>query len=99
MKILVRRKTMIKEFAIKIADIQKRADEAYYKPHLKNYEPTPNENDLAAWIVDQVKPLKEMCCKLGIVKQVYVEAYKIYDFRNSGKPGYTLKDGKIVKIA
>ena len=36
-----------------------------------------------------------MCKTLGIVKQSYDEAYKIYDFRNSGKSGYGLVDGKI----
>ena len=41
---------------------------------------------------------QEMAIKLGICEEVYQEAYKIYDFRNSGKTGYTLKDGKIVKI-
>jgi hypothetical protein len=40
-----------------------------------------------------------MCQTLGIAEQVYEEAYKIYDFRNSGKEGYGLKDGKIVKTA
>jgi hypothetical protein len=93
MKILVRRKTIIKEFAKKIADIQKRADEIYYRDN----PPKKNNNELAAWITDKVIPLKEMCQGLGIVKQVYEEAYKIYDFRNSGKTGYTLIDGKIVK--
>jgi hypothetical protein len=97
MKILAFRKTIINEFAKKIADIQKRADIEYYKPHLEHYEPVPNENSHAAWLLDQVTPLKEMCQKLGIAKRVYEEAYKIYDFRNSGKDGYTLIDGKIVK--
>jgi hypothetical protein len=98
MNILVRRKTIIKEFAKQIADIQKKADMEYYKPHLKNYKPTANENDHADWILNQIHPLKKMCQYLGIIKEVYEEAYKIYDFRNSGKRGYTLKDNKIIKI-
>jgi len=93
MKIIVLRKTMIKLFAREIADLQKRADEIYYRDN----PPQAGKNDHASWLLDQVIPLKEMCQGLGIVKQVYKEAYKIYDFRNSGKAGYKLVDGKIVK--
>lgn len=98
MRFFITRKTIIKEFAEKIADIQRRSDLEYYKPHLKDYTPVKGENEQAAWVLDQIIPLKEMCKKLGIVEKVYEEAYKIYDFRNSGKTGYTLKNGKIVKI-
>ena len=95
MFILVRRKTMIKEFANEIANIYYRADKEYYKPHLKNYEPIPGENEQAAWILDQVNPLNRMCRHLRIIKEVYEEAYKIYDFRNSGKKGYVPDFSKI----
>ena len=95
MKILVRRKTIIREFAAKIAAIQKRADEHYYRDN----PPKVNKNDHASWLLDQTIPLNDMCKKLGILKKVYEEAYKIYDFRNSGKTGYTLVDGRIVKQA
>ena len=88
MNVLVRRKTIIKEFAKEIARLQKEADEWYYIKKNKMH---------SSWILDQVLELKEFATKLGIVNQVYSEAYKIYDFRNSGKSGYTLKDGKIVK--
>jgi len=98
MFILVSRKRMVKEFAEKIAAIQKKADKEYYKPHLKNFKPEEGMNEHAAWLVDQINPLKELCQKLGIVDRVYTEAYKIYDFRNSGKRGYGLKDGKIEKL-
>ena len=93
MRILVRRKTIIKEFAKRVADLQKRADKAYYRDN----PPKRNKNDRASWLLDQVYSLKNMCQELGIAGQVYKEAYKIYDFRNSGKLGYTLVDGKIVK--
>jgi hypothetical protein len=97
-RFLVTRKRIIREIAESIADAQRRADVEYYKPHLKNYKPEGNKNDHAAWILDQVLPLRRLGQKLGISKEVYEEAYKIYDFRNSGKSGYTLKDGKIVKV-
>lgn len=88
MKFLITRKNIIKEFAIKIAELQKDADRWYY---------IIKDNDHSSWLLDQIIPLKEMCQKLGIVKQVYKEALKIYDFKNSGKSGYTLKNGIIVK--
>ena len=93
MKLLVTRKYVIRKVAQQIAFLQKRADEVYYR----NNPPKENNDVLASWILDQVQPLKDLSQKLGICKQVYEEAYKIYDFRNSGKKGYTLKDGKIVK--
>lgn len=98
MKIITTRKTIIKEFAAKLADIHRRADHEYYKPFLNNYTPEPNKNEHAAWLLDQRIPINDMCNKLGITKQVYEEAYKIYDFRNSGKKGYKLKEGKIQKV-
>lgn len=88
MNILVTRKTIIKEFAKEIAKLQKEADEWFYIKKNKMH---------SSWILDQVLELKEFATRLGIVNQVYTEAYKIYDFRNSGKAGYILKDGKIVK--
>lgn len=93
MKFIVTRRRMIKEFAKQIASLQKRADEVYYRDN----PPKENENDHASWLLDQVIPLQKMCKGLGIERQVYQEAYKIYDFRNSGKDGYTLVNGKIVK--
>jgi len=93
MFIFVTRRKMVREFARQIARLQKRADEFYYKDN----PPKKNKNNHVSWILDQVYPLQKMCKELGIEKQVYKEAYKIYDFRNSGKTGYTLVNGKIVK--
>lgn len=76
MEFITTRKRMIKEFANKIAHLQMIADRWFYVS--KNQE-------MSSYMLDRVIPLKEMCEKLGIVKQVYDEAYKIYDFRNSGK--------------
>jgi hypothetical protein len=92
LRFLVTRKRIIKEIAENIAYLQKRADEVYYR----DAPPKRNGNDHASWLLDQVEPLKFFSIKLGICEQVYQEAYKIYDFRNSGKEGYTLRDGKIV---
>ena len=89
MKTLVRRKTIIKEFAKELARLQKKADEWFY---LKN-----NQNH-ADWILTKVDGIKGLAVSLNICEEVYKEAYKIYDFRNSGREGYTLKDGVIVQV-
>ena len=79
---------LINELAIKIADIQRKVDIWYYEQNNYNH---------AAWLLDQIIPLKEIANKYNICDDVYKIAYTIYDFRNSGRPGYTLQDGKIVK--
>lgn len=89
MNILIRRKTIIKEFAKELARLQKRADEWFY---LKN------DQKQADWILTKVEGIRGLSINFGICEEVYREAYKIYDFRNSGKPGYTLKDGVIVPL-
>ena len=90
MKFLVTRKTIIMEFAIELARLQKEADIWYYIRKNKNH---------SSWLLDQVEELKYFASKLGICNKVYEEAYKIYDFRNSCKKGYDLIDGKIKLVA
>ena len=46
------------------------------------------DKDMSNFELDKVTPLKYLSNKLGITKKVYEEAYKIYDFRNSGKKGF-----------
>lgn len=83
------RQEVINIFAQEMAKTQKKADKFYYKQDNK---------DMAAYCTDHALVIKNLAIKLGICEEVYQEAYKIYDFRNSGKTGYTLKDGKIVII-
>lgn len=92
------KRRIIKEFASKIAELQRRADEWYYKPHIKDYVPEKGSSDHASWLLDKIDPLDELCKRLGIIDEVYTEAYKIYDFRHSGENGYMLIDGKIVFV-
>jgi len=88
-KKLVFRKKVIDAIAFKIADLQRKADIEYYY----------NDNkERAGYLVEQVNPLKQLAIKLDICKEVYEEAYRIYDFKNSGKDGYILKNGKIIKM-
>lgn len=87
-KFIIIRGRVIEELAQQLARLQKKADYWYYQM---------NDRDHSSWLLDQVYPLKEFATKLGICEEVYERAYEIYDFRNSGKDGYTLKNGKIVK--
>lgn len=81
-----------------IADLQKSADEWYYKPGLKNYTPIKYSCEQASWCLDKCESVIDVASKLGFKKEVLNKAYEIYDFRHSGEEGYTLKDGKIVKV-
>lgn len=79
MKIIILRKTIIKAIAKDIAEYQRKADYFYY---------IKKDKEMSSFELDKVTPLKYLSNKLGITKEVYEEAYKIYDFRNSGKKGF-----------
>ena len=75
-------------FAEELASKQRKADLWFYNM---------NNKEMSDYILIGAETLKNLAIKLDICQEVYNEAYKIYDFRNSGKRGYTLKDGKIRK--
>lgn len=85
--IVITRKHIVEVLAQELAGLQRKADIWYYEH---------NNQDHSSWLVDQVYPVVDIARSLGIVDKVYARAYELYDFRNSGKSGYTLKDGKIV---
>lgn len=86
---ICRTKDVIEQFAQEIARLQRMADVAFY---------TCNDRDYSSWLCDQSYAIKELAQKMGIWNLVHARAVEIYDFRNSGKAGYTLKNGRIVKI-
>lgn len=79
MHTFVMRSTIIHEFAKQIAHQQKRADYWFY---------VQGDPEMSSYMLDGVHPLVHMCNRLGITDKVYEEAYKIYDFRDSGKDDY-----------
>lgn len=79
---------LTEELAQNIARLQYQADNWYYRKDNKN---------MSEYFLHQVTPLKDIAIKNGIDCNVFKKAYKIYDFRNSGKAGYILVGGKIVK--
>lgn len=81
MKIIefIEKKELISKFAKEMARLQKKADKYYY---------VENNKEMADYILIYATELKEFASKLGICKEMYQEAYKIYDFRNSGCDEY-----------
>ena len=84
-----RTKNVIEQFAQETARLQRMADVAFY---------TCNDREYSSWLCDQTYAIKSLAEKIGIWGLVHARAIEIYDFRNSGKNGYTLRDGKIVKV-
>lgn len=82
-------KSLVNNLAEGLAQYQKMADVAYY---------VNGSQEESSRMLDWAFVIKELASRMGICADVFARAYEIYDFRNSGKKGYTLKDGKIVKI-
>ena len=80
MKIFITRKKLIKKFAEEMARLQMEADRFYY---------INKDNKMSDFVLNYASELKDFSKRLGICNEMYQEAYKIYDFRNSGKKDYT----------
>ena len=70
---------LISKFAKEMARLQKKADKYYY---------IDNNKEMADYVLIYATELKEFAIKLGICEEMYEEAYKIYDFKYSGKKDY-----------
>lgn len=75
----ISRKKLISIFARELAKKHKRADYWLY---------IINDKDMSSYVLEVVEEIKALATELEIIKEVYEEAYTIYDFRNSGKKGY-----------
>ena len=84
----VTKEAVIDHLAYAMAHYQKKADEHYY---------IRGDVDHSAWLCDLFNGVVQVALNMGVTEEAYERAYEYYDFRNSGRPGYTLKDGKIVK--
>lgn len=82
MKLFVTKKKLIKKFAEELAYLQIRADWWYYVSKSKERQ------NMSSKELEAVTELRCICDDLGILKEVYDEAYKIYDFRTSGKKDF-----------
>lgn len=85
----IEKKELIQKFAKEMARLQKKADKYYY---------IDNNKDMADYVLIYATELKEFASKLGICEEMYQEAYKIYDFRNSGKKEYKLSQEQLEEL-
>ena len=84
MRLFITKKKLIKKFAEEMAYLQIRADWWF---SVANGEKEENRN-MSNMELEGVTELRCICNDLGILTEVYDEAYKIYDFRNSGKKNH-----------
>ena len=80
----------INKMAHFVAFCHSRADAYYYSE--------PREQDMVDYFMTRCDAARDICTMFECTSKVWAEAKKIYDFTNSGREGYTLRDGKIVKI-
>lgn len=75
----IEKKELITIFAKEMARLQKKADKYYY---------IDNDKEMTDFMLNYASEVKELSIKLGVCNEVYQEAYKIYNFRESGKKEY-----------
>ena len=97
------KKKLIKTLAEELAYLQIRADWWYYCFNDgKNPDKVIDEDaeitvrDMSSNELDLVTEVKTITMRFNILPKVYEEAYKIYDFRNSGKKDF-VPDIELIK--
>ena len=97
------KKKLIKTLAEELAYLQIRADWWYYcfcddsNPDKVLDEDTGiTVRDMSSNELDLVTEVKTIAMRFNILPKVYEEAYKIYDFRNSGKKDF-VPDIELIK--
>lgn len=92
---LITKKRLIKTLAEELAYLQIRSDWWYYcfadgknPDYVLDKETGITVQDMASSQLEFVTEVKTIAMRLEILPNVYEEAYKIYDFRNSGKKDF-----------
>ena len=98
MRLFITKKKLVKKLAEELAYLQIRADWWYYCFPGEKVDGDITKQDMSSKELDAVTELRCICNDLGILKEVYDEAYKIYDFRNSGKKDYSPNVALIKKL-
>lgn len=103
--LFIRKKRLIKTLAEELAYLQINADWWYYcfggssNPDKVLDEDTGvTARDMSSSNLDLVTEVRAIAVEFGILPQVYEEAYKIYDFRNSGKKDFVTDTEMIEKL-
>ena len=89
MRLFITKKKMIKMLAEELAYLQIRADWWYYCFSGEKVDEDITKQDMSSSELDLVTEVRAIAMRLDILPKVYEEAYKIYDFRNSGKKDFT----------
>lgn len=79
MNFIITRRKLIKELAYVIATTHIRADKWFY---------IHKDQEMSSWTLDGIISILKLCENLNITESVFEKAYKIYDFRNSGKKDF-----------
>ena len=98
MRLFITKKRLIKILAEEIAYLQIRADWWYYcfSNDMVDKENNITKQDMSSSELDLVTEVRAIAMRFDILPQVYEEAYKIYDFRNSGKKDF-VPDIELIK--
>lgn len=84
MRLFITKKKLIKELAEEMAYLQIRADWWYYVSKLSEV----TREEMSSNAIEEYDEVRRICYRLGILRETYNEALKIYDFRNSGNKDY-----------
>lgn len=98
MRLFITKKKLIKTLAEELAYLQIRADWWYYcfSGDIVDKESNITKQDMSSSKLDLVAEVKTIAMRFDILPKVYEEAYKIYDFRNSGKKDF-VPDIELIK--
>ena len=93
MRFFITKKKLIKTLAEELAYLQINADWWYYcfcddVDKVLDKETGTTPRDMSSRNLDLVTEVRAIASRFGILTDVYKEAYKIYDFRNSGKEDF-----------
>lgn len=90
MRFFITKKKLVKKLAEELAYLQVRADWWYYVYNGKD------KQEMSSKQLDAITEVRCVCIELGILQDVYKEAYKIYNFKNSGKKDF-VPDVELIK--
>ena len=98
MRLFITKKKLIKTLDEEIAYLQIRDDWSYYcfPSDVVDKESNITKQDMSSSELDLVTEVRAIAMRFDILSQVYEEAYKIYDFRNSGKNDF-VPDIELIK--
>ena len=98
MMLFITKKKLVKTLAEEIAYLQINADWWYYchKNDIIDKDNNIKKQDMSSRQLDLITEVRSIAVIFGVLTEVYEEAYKIYDFRNSGKKDF-VPDTKLIE--